>query len=352
MKYPSLSDRRSSIPTTWTAQSKFVLASLTLAILHVGCGAKPATEVPQPAASATSKALITASNLPPEVNALADRVRKNLRFVEGGSFEMGDFGPLHSPDKLYYSSAIDNKPLHKVTLGSFYMSAYKTVYEDVDVYSRATGKPLVAQDKWTKENYRQPKAGAGLTWFEARAYCQWLGTVLNLPMDLPTEAQWEYAARNRGQFFLFATDNGKVDDGRNVWNFDQLNAARDKLGARAIHPSMPPLGQFPATPLGLYDMMTDGYEWTLDWYAENYYAASPELNPKGPAKGKLRVMRSYPSADGRGLSHGDGMTITRHKRLPDPPKFNAYLNKPDPTENMVYDSMARCVANVNIRPLP
>ncbi|WP_396269756.1 formylglycine-generating enzyme family protein [Ideonella sp.] len=299
-----------------------------------------------------SESQVKAAESTDEVKALLERVKKNLRFVEGGTFQMGDFGPLHSPEKLYYSSRTDNKPLHKVTLDSFYMSAYKTTYEDHDVYSRATGKPLVAQDELTKDLYRQPLAGAGLNWFQARAYCQWLGQQLKLPMDLPTEAQWEYAARNRGQFFLYATDNGKVDDGRNVWNYDQRVAYEGKVGTAVSHPSLPPLGQFPPTPLGLYDMMTDGYEWTLDWYDENYYKVSPVLNPTGPNKGEMKVLRSFRGASGLGISYGDGMAITRHKRLPDPPGYDRLKGRPDPSKNMVNDTMARCVANVKTSPLP
>lgn len=75
----------------------------------------------------------------PAVKALIDKTLKNLRFVEGGTFEKGDFGPKHSPDKLYYTSAEDNKPPRKDALDSYSMSAFKTTYEDYDVFSRAMG---------------------------------------------------------------------------------------------------------------------------------------------------------------------------------------------------------------------
>lgn len=278
----------------------------------------------------------------PNVRALLDKTLKNLRFVEGGSFQMGDFGPLHAPDKLYYSFSTDNKPAHKVTLDSFSMSAYKTTYADHDVYAAATGKPRVGLDEITKR-VRHPEAAAGMNWHQAREYCQWLGKQLNLPMDLPTEAQWEYAARARGQFFLFATDNGKMEEPRNVWEYDQRNAYAQKHNLEGA-PSMP-LGQFPPTPLGLYDMMTDGYEWTLDWYSEKYYEVSPEHNPKGPDTGTERVLRSYVSSSGAHMAYGDGMSITRHKRHPDPPKINHFTRKPDSSSNMTRDTMSRCVVN-------
>src|SRR3990167_5238620 len=183
------------------------------------------------------------------------KAKGNLKFVEGRSFHMGDFGPVHSPEKLAYSSDADNKPLHKVTLDSFSMSAYKITYEDHDAYAQATGKPKVGMDEVTKK-YRNPQIAASLTWQQARDYCQWLGQQLSLPMDLPTEAQWEYAARNRGQFWVVATDNGKMELGRNTRTFDERSVFAKQFGLTRLEPSLP-LGHLPPNPLGLFDMMTE-----------------------------------------------------------------------------------------------
>jgi formylglycine-generating enzyme required for sulfatase activity len=320
-------------------------APLALALFAAALSACQA----QTPASAVSQASAATPDLDglrrnPKVQALMEKTRKNLRFVEGGSFEMGDFGPKHSEDGLYYTSEPDNKPMHKVTLSSFSMSAYKTSYEDHDVFSEAMGREKLGLDRVTQRS-RFPKAAAGVNWYQAREYCQWLGALLKLPMDLPTEAQWEYAARNRGRFVLFATDNGKVEDGRNVWELDQRNKQSSELGGFGNPPSLP-LGQFPPTPLGLYDMMTDGYEWTLDWFAEDYYAHSPELNPTGPATGERKVLRSSRGSVGSALAYGDGFTIRRGHRQPDPPRVN-YRGQPDPTANVSSDTMARCVLNLD-----
>ena len=278
----------------------------------------------------------------PKVRALMDKTLKNLRFVEGGSFQMGDFGRFHSPDGLPYTRSQDNKFLHKVTLDSYSMSAYKTSYEDFDIYTNSMGLPLVGQDAPTIAD-RFQKAAAGVNWYQAHAYCQWLGALLDLPMDLPTEAQWEYAARNRGQYFVFATDDGSVDIGRNVWEFQQRENVITALGGH-FPPSLP-LGQFPPTPLGLYDMMTDGLEWTLDWYDKDYYKRSQTLNPQGPNKGQFKVLRGSRSADGEALSHGDGVTVMRGKREPKPQNFNVLSGKIDPELNTARDTSARCVVN-------
>lgn len=329
-------------PTSLSFGQKFhcapyrIGATVLVALAVTACNADTSNSA---AASAAAAASAPVSKL----QALLDKTRKNLRFVEGGTFQMGDFGPLHSPEKLYYSSNPDNKPLHKVTLDSFSMSAFKTTYADHDVYSEVTGTAKVGTDQITLE-HRFPDAASGLSWQQAREYCQWLGRQLKLPMDLPTEAQWEYTARNRGQFFLFATDNGVVDSGRNVWKFAQRENYIDAHNLGVYNPSLP-LGQFPPTPLGLYDMMTDGYEWVLDWYDEQYYSHSLERNPAGPSSGREKVLRSSPSRDGAGLAYGDGMSIARRHRQPDRPKLNFATVKPDPTSNMNSDTTARCVVN-------
>lgn len=270
------------------------------------------------------------------------KAKGNLKFVEGGSFQMGDFGPVHSPEKLPYSSDADNKPLHKVTLDSFSMSAYKITYEDHDAYAQATGKPKVGMVA-LKRGKRHPRISASLTWQEARDYCQWLGQQLNLPMDLPTEAQWEYAARNRGQFWAVGTDNGKMELGRNTRTFDERVDYAEKHGLTELEPSLP-LGTLPPNPIGLYDMMTEGQEWVLDWYAEDYYAHSPEKNPAGPVSGTRKVVRSSRGGGGDNLIMGDGLSITRRSMLPDPRQERSLEGLSDPSKGFT----SRCVVNRSI----
>jgi formylglycine-generating enzyme required for sulfatase activity len=148
-------------------------------------------------------------------------------------------------------------------------------------------------------------------------------------MDLPTEAQWEYAARNRGQLVVFATDNGKVEPGRNIptyeWLEEHNNAPEGVLSSPL---STYEVGLFPPNPLGLYDMVSNAFDWTLDWYDEKYYAKSPERNPTGPATGTKKVRRGNENMEPRSVEMR-GMTMVRHSQAPE--------NK--------YGEHIRCVAN-------
>ncbi|WP_373886368.1 formylglycine-generating enzyme family protein [Acinetobacter sp. YH12126] len=90
-------------------------------------------------------------------------------------------------------------------------------------------------------------------------------------MDLPTEAQWEYAARNRGQYLLYATNDGTMKNGVNIASYEQLKTNSVKYGYNN-YGHLPILGKVSPNPLGIYDMVTNNKEWVRDWYSENYYA--------------------------------------------------------------------------------
>ncbi len=333
---------RSGIPRPHLKRPLRLLIAVAAAAVACACGAKD-----------NKPRSVEQLRADPAVKALMDKTLKNLRFVEGGTFDMGDFGIVDSVEKLYYTSSKNNKPMHKVTLDSFSMSAYKTTYADVDTYTQAMGMPKFNTDEHFVKRARFPDSMAGLIWQEARDYCQWLGKLLDLPMDLPTEAQWEYAARNRGKFWLFATDNGNVNEGRNVWEYDQLEKYQQSLARERgldidesiLYTATVPLGRFPPTPLGLHDMITDGWEWTLDWFDADYYAKSPMRNPKGAETGTEKVKRSFGSKSGKYLEAGDGMTISRHRAEPGEPLWRNFDGKMVRSIAGRSETGARCVVN-------
>src|SRR5512139_774298 len=186
--------------------------SVTLACTLVTCFAALA----QPASGPTFT-----SDIEARIAALVQKTKRNLVFVKGGSFKMGDFGRLRSPEKLPYTGQAEASPLHEVELDSFSIGRYKVTYEDFDVYTDASGLPRIGTAIIDARYRSQPNVPAGVRWTEAKAYCAWLGTQTHLAFDLPTEAQWEYAARNRGKWVLWATDNGLYDEGRNAASYKQ-----------------------------------------------------------------------------------------------------------------------------------
>ncbi|MFT3734400.1 MAG: SUMF1/EgtB/PvdO family nonheme iron enzyme [Rhodocyclaceae bacterium] len=260
----------------------------------------------QPAAS--TNAPTTSSDLQARIAALVEKTRKNLVFVEGGSFEMGDFGVKYGAEKLPYTSATDDDYLHKVTLDRFSIGAYKVTYAEYDVFSEATGRPKITTHS-REQALRLPDVPAGVDWQQARDYCQWIGKQVGLQMDLPTEAQWEYAARNRGKFVVYPTDNGQIDPGRNAPTHEQIQDYRFKHRIERTSTPMQ-VGLYPPTPIGLFDMVGNGEEWVLDWYAEDYSRTAPMKNPIGPAKGTKRVWRSYGNVGADTLIHVS-MTFAR-----------------------------------------
>jgi len=308
------------------------LAIILLSSITLTACAKSTNNAEQPQKFTTKQNL--SSEQQKKLQQLLDKTKKNLVEIKGGTFMMGDFGEQKSPDKLPYDSDADSKPLHKVTLDNYALSATKATYADFDIYTEVTGQEKVGKFDNISIKYRIPNSAAGVNWQQARNYCQWLGKQLNLKMDLPTEAQWEYAARNRGQYILYPTDNGNINNGKNVWSFQQRNLSKQQYHANK---DISILQQFPATPLGLYDMITDNYEWMLDWYDPQYYSKSLEKNPQGPKTGTLKVVRSTEPSDGQNLQMFGGFTFSRHalhpaedpklSNDPDIKKYNIDLNR-------------------------
>lgn len=217
----------------------------------------------------------------------------NMVAVRGGEFLMGDFGPLVG-ENLPFSINDDDKVLHKVILSDFSISKYKVINADFSVYLKATGRDRPPVNTLVKYYPSLAKGdySAGVIWQNAKDYCQWLGKLSGKKIDLPTEAQWEYAARSRGQYLPFATNNGEFEKGKNIPDDQALNKYTDGMGLPIY-----PVGKYPPNPLGLYDMGLSGSEWTNDWYASDYYSHSPVNDPEGPEQGTKKVLRGYIGGD-------------------------------------------------------
>jgi formylglycine-generating enzyme len=224
-------------------------------------------------------------------------VRDNLVFIPAGSFQMGS-----------NDGERDEKPAHTVIISSFYLSKYEVTVEEFKQFIDATkyqtdadkdgGSFFWNEKVWEKgssinwkydaegklrpvTDYKHPVIH--VSWNDATAYCQWLSKKTGLTYRLPTEAEWEYAARGgRSSNYTYAGSN----------DIDEL-AWYDSNAGGKTHP----VGQKKANALGLYDMSGNATEWCQDWYDENYYAQSSSSNPKGPNTGSFRVTRGASWSD-------------------------------------------------------
>ena len=178
-------------------------------------------------------------------------------FVEGGTFQMGATGQ---------DAMQDESPIHSVTLDSFYIAECE-----------------VTQSQWRKIMYSNPSKHKGdlspvemVSWHEASEFCRKLSAITRKQYRLPTEAEWEYAARG-----------GKKMANTKYSGSDIIDAVAwyDLNSARTTHP----VKQKRANALGLYDMSGNVWEWCNDWY--HHYYSSDTTNPKGASNGTSKVLR-------------------------------------------------------------
>jgi formylglycine-generating enzyme required for sulfatase activity len=187
-------------------------------------------------------------------------------FVKGGCFQMGD---------LVGVGAKDESPVHKVCVGDYYLGKYEVTREQ---WQKVTGAIPGGNANCTKANCPVENIG----WKESVDFIQALNNKSKTNYRLPTEAEWEYAARSGGKDEKFA---GGADLDAVAWHGGN--------SGNVPHP----VGQKKPNGLGLYDMTGNVEEWCSDWYAADYYGKSPEKNPVGPDVGTDKVMRGGHYAD-------------------------------------------------------
>ncbi|MCX4028221.1 SUMF1/EgtB/PvdO family nonheme iron enzyme [Endozoicomonas sp. SM1973] len=220
-----------------------------------------------------------------DVKKLIKHTLDNMVFVKGGSFMMGDFGLVENGKRYRITAYPDDDFVHKVTLDSFYMYKYEANNWEMKIFKKYN--PIGWElPKFSKAHAEDYKPAHLLLWTEAKAYCDWLGKLTKLPFDLPTEAQWEYAARSRGQEHPFATATGQFD------KTGKLNEPVVKGDDFDLNNRFLVNEHYPPNQLGLYNMMGSVGEWVKDYYAADYYEYSPEHNPQGPKEGDKHAWRS------------------------------------------------------------
>lgn len=213
-------------------------------------------------------------------HAQLDRLRKSkpmeptsaqetpMVLIPGGPFEMGAAGT---------QALEDERPHHRVTLDAFQMDQHEVTTAQYGAFLRATGRTA----PWLWETVRpvihSDRPVIGVDWHDADAYCRWKGK------RLPTEAEWEKAARG--------VDGRLYPWGNQAPTSDVANFA---IGARFSYSQvLMPVQSYESgkSPYGLYQMAGNVGEWVSDWYGTNYYEQSPEANPSGPENGQFKVLR-------------------------------------------------------------
>ena len=220
--------------------------------------------------------------------AYGQRLIKNKQigfvFIPAGSFQMGDVLDDEVSD--------EELPVHRVELSAFWMSECEITNRQFCVFLNAEGNKFEAGQTWldiehsaclieNRHGAYVAKAGyadfpvVAVTWYGANAFARWLGG------RLPTEAEWEYAARNGGKDIRYTNgmrlsrrySNVDGTEGPDVWH------------------QMSPVGLFEPSELGLYDLIGNVWECCQDWFDPGYYADSPGTDPAGPFDGRLKVVR-------------------------------------------------------------
>jgi len=226
--------------------------------------------------------------------------------VEGGTFTMGD---------TWGGGDSDEKPTHKVTFSyNFYIGKYETTFDEYDAFCEATGRSKPNDKGWG----RGTRPVINVSWWDAIAYCNWLSEKEKLPkaydsngnfLDkdgrittdpskvvgyrLPTEAEWEYAARggNKSKGYKYSgSDN--IDDVAWYWqnsgdnyltgDWDENTIVKNNCRTQEVGKKAP-------NELGIYDMSGNVWEWCSDWYGN--YSSSAQTNPYNSTADFFRVAR-------------------------------------------------------------
>lgn len=195
-----------------------------------------------------------------------------------GEYQLTNFVLI--PETSFVMGANDGRdeerPAHRVWVDAFEIGVCQVTNAEYAAFLRATGHPVPpSMDDSQFNDLWQPVVA--VSWFDAAAYSAWLGTTTGTDVRLPTEAEWECAAR------------GKLEGKEFPWG-DDAPQSRPEYTTRWLSGPEPVARQAP-NGYGLFDICENVHEWCSDWYDAGYYAVSPDRNPRGPERGVRRASR-------------------------------------------------------------
>jgi sulfatase modifying factor 1 len=195
------------------------------------------------------------------------------------------------------------RPIHRVWIDCFQLAATQVTNEEYQHFLQATGSQ--PPPFWNDPNFNHSvQPVAGVSWFQAEEYCQWLSAQTGRSYRLPTEAEWERAAR------------GGLEQANFPWGDEPPQSLPDYAMRWQTGPE--PIARYAPNAFGLYNMCDNVHEWCSDWYDPNYYAISPDRNPHGPEPGSGKGLRKA----SRGGSWRHHVKVSRcSARSSIPPEF-------------------------------
>lgn len=214
--------------------------------------------------------------------------------VEGGTFAMGDEWGIGESNE---------QPTHLIRLSEFYIGKTEVTVAQYRKYCEETGVSMPKEPSW---GWKDNDPIVNVNWYDAINYCDWLSEKLDQNITLPTEAQWEYAARGGNISKEYKYSGARSADAASWYE----NNSGNKVNTVATKKP---------NELGLYDMSGNVWEWCLDWYSDVYYRSSPWENPRGPASGRDKVLRG-------GSWYDDPFYCRVARRLSNKPNYR-YINR-------------------------
>ena len=243
--------------------SKHIILTLFLMLCPIGMAAqstitrnkpKPAVTKPKPAAKPKAKPAPRRNSSTTGLSAELNKLINNMVYVSGGTFIMGG------------DDSSDQMPTHSVTLSSYYICKYEV--------TQALWRAVMGSNPSNFKGNNQPVEN--VSWYDCQTFIKRLNSYTGRNFRLPTEAEWEFAARGGNYSHHYkCSGSNYIHDA--AWYIDNSNKRPHPVGTK--HPNE----------LGLYDMSGNVCEWCSDWYGS--YSSYSQTNPTGPNSGSSRVHR-------------------------------------------------------------